>query len=82
MNHVQFRPIILLAIISLTAAGCKLNQYKNNQRTGRWKYSQQLDSAEYKYSGKYRSGIEKGTWRYFLGDKLVRKEKYKHGIGM
>ncbi|MXV51611.1 hypothetical protein GS399_11570 [Pedobacter sp. HMF7647] len=31
----------------------------------------------YHYKGRYKHGQEKGTWRYYLGKSLVRKERYK-----
>lgn len=31
----------------------------------------------YYYKGRYRKGKERGVWRYFMDEKLIRKEKYK-----
>jgi antitoxin component YwqK of YwqJK toxin-antitoxin module len=75
----RFFKAILLSLLFI-AVGCKTNQMRNKLKEGRWVYTDTVDAIPYKSTGKYRKGIEKKTWHYYANNKLVKKEKYKHGI--
>lgn len=72
--------ILIFAIISFClSCKSKINQVVNQQREGKWITIDTLDSI-YITKGKYKKGIEKGTWKYFYNNRLVKKEKYNKGI--
>ena len=67
--------IILLAILSFHSCKSKINQVKNNLQEGMWIT---VDTFDYPYvsKGKYKKGIQTGSWKYFYNGKLDRKERY------
>ena len=76
----RFFKTIFLFVALLTLTGCKINQFKNKQKTGRWVYRDTVNGNVYESKGKYKKGIEKKTWVYNENNRLVKKEKYKRGI--
>ena len=71
MNKIIF---IILTIFSLS---CKTNQTRNKLKVGRWIYSDTVNAVCYKQVGRYHKNIEKGTWKSYEGNILVKTEKYK-----
>jgi len=69
--------LILLLVLS---SACKINQTKNKEKQGRWIYADTVNGIPYKSTGKYKKGIEKGTWKSFANNKLEQEERYKNGI--
>lgn len=71
--------IILLASVFFTScAGRPVNQYKNGKKDGKWIYQNKKTDG---YSrGKYQLGTETGTWKYYEGKKLARRERYKNNM--
>ena len=73
--------LFLFFAFALIFSACKTNQFnKVGQRHGRWEFNDSLGTVVYKYGGRYKNGIERGTWKYYLGGKLARKEKYRENI--
>lgn len=70
----------ILLILLLATVACKTNQTHNKLKVGKWIYTDTVNAICYKSIGKYHKNIEKGTWKSFEGDKLVKTEKYKNGI--
>lgn len=70
-----YKIIILLLCISLCS--CKINQTKNGLKTGKWHESEEYMNIESNATGRYKKGDKRGTWRAFMSDKLLSKEKYK-----
>ena len=76
----RLSPFLLFTIL-LGIAGCKTNQFNpEGKRHGRWVFTDTLGTHIYKYGGRFRNGIERGTWKYYFDDKLSRKEKYRKDI--
>ena len=71
----QYKIIFLLIGISLTS--CKINQTKNGLKTGKWIQTEKFMNTESIATGRYKKGDKTGTWRAFISDKLLSKEKYK-----
>jgi hypothetical protein len=71
---------ITIFVLLVAFASCKTNQTHNKLKVGKWIYADTINNTVYKSVGKYRKNIEKGTWKSFEGDKLVKTEKYKSGI--
>lgn len=67
--------IIFLLCMSLTS--CKINQTKNELKTGKWIQPEKFMNTESIATGKYRKGDKTGTWKEFISDRLLSKEKYK-----
>jgi hypothetical protein len=76
----DFCKAAILILGLLLFSGCKINQRKNHLREGRWIEQFTSDSINYKSVGKYRRDEEIKTWKYFAGNKLVKKEVYENGI--
>ncbi|MFC5270465.1 hypothetical protein [Adhaeribacter terreus] len=77
----KFLSFVLLFILILSFSSCKTNQFnKACQRHGRWEFADTLGTQVYKYGGRYKDGIECGKWKYYLGGKIARKEKYRKNI--
>lgn len=70
-----YKIIILLFCISLSS--CKINQTKNGLKTGKWNEREKYMNIESNATGRYKKGDKRGTWRAFISDKLLSKEKYK-----
>jgi len=68
--------ILILFIIILMITSCKINRYRNGQRTGLWITKDINGELVYKSRGRYNKGSQKGTWKYFQNDTLYQKEKY------
>jgi len=69
-----------LILLMLLSSGCRINQTRNKEKHGRWVYADTVNGISYKSAGKYKKGIEKGTWKSFANNKLERKEQYKKGL--
>jgi hypothetical protein len=74
-------PCILIGLLFLIF-GCKTNQMKNKQRVGLWIEKYSLDSLHYKSVGKYRKGDPVRRWRYYLNNKIIKREKYKRNTSI
>jgi antitoxin component YwqK of YwqJK toxin-antitoxin module len=55
---------------------------KNKQRVGLWIEKYSLDSLHYKSVGKYRKGDPVRRWRYYLNNKIIKREKYKRNTSI
>jgi hypothetical protein len=56
----------------------RINDYKRNQRHGRWIVYHDVNSGSIDNIGKYRKGIPVGTWKYYDPQgHLIKKEKYR-----
>lgn len=66
-------------LISLVSCKSRINQTVNNLPEGKWITTDILDFI-YTTKGKFRKGIEVGTWKSFKNGKLVKKEKYKKNL--
>ena len=71
----QYTIIIILFCISLTS--CKINQTKNGLKTGKWIQTENFMNIESVATGRYKKGEKIGTWKEFMNDRLLSKEKYK-----
>ncbi|MFV8356221.1 hypothetical protein ACNQGB_08600 [Flavobacterium sp. XS1P32] len=71
----QYIIIIILFCISLTS--CKINQTKNGLKTGKWIQTENFMNIESVATGRYKKGEKIGTWKEFMNDRLLSKEKYK-----
>ncbi len=69
--------VFFIAIVCI-CSGCGLfiNRYnKNGQRTGLWK--EYRDKKNIHRKGKYKTGLEIGTWKYYdLNKLLIKTETY------
>jgi antitoxin component YwqK of YwqJK toxin-antitoxin module len=70
----------IFLLITFAIFACKTNQTHNKLKVGKWIYTDTVNNICYKTVGKYQKNIEKGTWKSFEGEKLVKEEKYKNGI--
>nr|WP_315177362.1 hypothetical protein [uncultured Flavobacterium sp.] len=71
----QYAIIIILLCIILTS--CKINQTKNGLKTGKWIQKEKFMNIESVATGRYKKGDKTGTWKEFMSDRLLSKEKYK-----
>ena len=71
----QYKIIFFLIGISLTS--CKINQTKNGLKTGKWIQTEKFMNTESIATGRYKKGDKIGTWKEFMSDRLLSKEKYK-----
>ncbi|MFV8364326.1 hypothetical protein ACNQGO_13190 [Flavobacterium sp. ZT3P35] len=71
----QYIIIIILFCISLTS--CKINQTKNGLKTGKWIQTENFMNIVSVGTGRYKKGEKIGTWKEFMNDRLLSKEKYK-----
>ena len=77
------KPLSFLLLFGtvLSFISCKTNQLnKAGKAHGRWEFQDSLGTQIYKYGGRYKNGIERGKWVYYLNGKLTRKEKYRKNI--
>lgn len=70
----------IFLLITFAIFACKTNQTCHKLKVGKWIYTDTINAICYKSIGKYCKNLEKGTWKSFEGDKLVKTEKYKKGI--
>lgn len=68
---------LLFLIAFLSFVSCKTNQTINGKREGKWKFKEVINDTVYFQKGRYKNGLESGTWKSYANQKLVRKEKYK-----
>jgi len=71
---------LLLLLFLLVFSSCKINQTKNGEKTGKWVYKDLIINISSKSKGKYKKGFEVGTWKDYLGNRLLTKRKYKDSI--
>ena len=76
----RFFKLIFLFVALLTFSCCKINQFKNKQKTGRWVYLDTVNNIVYESKGKYKKGIEKKTWNYYANHKRIKKEAYQNNL--
>jgi antitoxin component YwqK of YwqJK toxin-antitoxin module len=75
----MYKTIFLLGLLSLLI-GCKtatINQKINKEREGVWIEYYSQDSLKYKSIGNYHKGNPTKKWRYYINNKINKKEKYK-----
>ncbi len=68
---------IILISLCISLASCSINQTKNGYKTGKWVESKEFMKIESSAIGRYRKGNKTGTWKHFLGERLVSQEKFK-----
>ena len=73
--QIPYKIVLLLLCVSLTS--CKINQTKNGLKTGKWIQNEKFMNTTSITTGRYKKGDKTGTWREFMSDKLLSKEKYK-----
>ena len=71
---------ILVIAICISFASCKINQRKNGLKTGKWVYDDKLLDVSMKSKGRYKNDFETGTWKEYIGNRLISKKKYKDSI--
>jgi hypothetical protein len=76
----HFLKTLFLFVILLILSGCKINQFKNKQKTGRWVYRDTVNGIAYESKGKYKKDIEKKIWRYYANHKCIKKEAYQENF--
>ena len=82
-KSVEAMPIknsIIILICSITMLSCKTkerNQMLLKKREGLWTEQYALDSAKYRSIGYYKNDNPVKTWKYYLDNHLIKKEKYK-----
>ena len=77
------RYTIICSYLFFLIIGCKttpINQKLNKQREGVWIENYSQDSIQYKSIGKYHKGDPIKKWRYYVNDKISKKEKYKRNL--
>ncbi|MCG9791111.1 toxin-antitoxin system YwqK family antitoxin [Flavobacterium algicola] len=73
---------LLLALTvasAISSCSSKLNQIKNDKREGKW-ITTDTFATIYTSKGRFQNGTEKGKWKYYDDDKLVKMEKYRKDI--
>ncbi|MDI9308629.1 MAG: hypothetical protein QM535_00325 [Limnohabitans sp.] len=76
-------PFILIAILGLLlilSCSEKINQRINKKKEGKWVQIDTIGTKTYKVVGFYKNNIETKTWRYYLDNKIEKKEKYKNNV--
>lgn len=69
----------IVFILILSCVSCKIkstNQVLDKKREGLWIETYAIDSARYKSIGTYKNDDPIKKWRYFLNEKLIKKERY------
>lgn len=64
-------------LFCLMVTSCKINQFKNNLRHGRWVYEDSTSNDVMLSKGRYRNGNEIGKWKHYTNGILFRQEKFK-----
>ena len=72
-----YKAVFSTLIYALAISSCKTNQKTNGEKTGCWIYKDRILDAVLLSKGKFKHGIEKGTWREYSTNKIVSKKKYK-----
>ena len=75
-----YKAVFSILICALSISSCKTNQKTNGEKTGRWIYKDSILDAVLLSKGRFKHGIEKGTWREYSTNKIVSKKKYKGTI--
>ncbi len=68
------RKIIIFVIVLFSMISCKTNQTINKKREGRWIENYYLDSTKYKSVGYYKNDDPIKKWKYYLNNKLIKKD--------
>lgn len=68
---------IYLFILCMLVASCRINQFKNNLRHGRWVYRDSTSNDLLISKGRYRQGNEVGKWKHYTNGVLFRQEKFQ-----
>jgi len=74
----RFLKITFIFVTMLILTCCKINQFKNKQKTGRWVYRDTVNGIAYESKGRYKKDIEKKIWKYYANQKLIKKEQYQN----
>lgn len=74
------RILTLLLFCCCLFLSCKINQRKNGLKTGRWIYKDTIMSVISESKGRYQRDFEVGTWKDYIGERLITKRKYKDSI--
>lgn len=61
----------------LLVTSCGQNRTVDGKRQGRWTNVDTINGVLHISKGRYKDDFERGTWKYRVGNKLVKKEKYK-----
>ena len=75
LYNLEIKSIIFLTLV-LTFIFCAkpINQLKDGKMHGKWVDISPDNSVS---KGRYKQGVEVGTWKLFMDGKLYKKEKYK-----
>lgn len=68
---------LYFVLFFLLVTSCKINQFKNNLRHGRWVYKDSTSNDVMLSKGRYRNGDEIGKWKHYTNGILFRQEKFK-----
>ena len=69
--------MLLLISLCILTASCRINQFKNNLRHGRWVYQDSTSTDVLTSKGRYRNGNEVGKWKHYANGVLFREEKFR-----
>ena len=72
--------IVLFLIFSIVLSGCKINQKKKSEKTGRWIYKDNVVDEVIISKGRYKHDFEIGTWKEYSNQKLISKKRYRKRI--
>lgn len=75
-----YKIFFLVSCVVLLISSCKINQYKNGLRSGKWVFRDTTTGSIVKNKGLFKKGIEIGTWKYFENKELCKKEIYTDSI--
>lgn len=80
MRKILFFILASLVILLNISCSNKINQKINKKKEGKWVEIDTIANKPYKIIGYYKNNIETKTWKYYLGDKIEKKEKYKNNV--
>lgn len=69
-----------MIVIYLVIGSCKLNQYKDELRQGRWVFKDSTTTGVFISKGRFKKGEEVATWKFYENKILYKTEKYKDNI--
>jgi len=70
-----------LFFIILIITSCKINQYRDGKKAGKWIEETTEEGVKYKFISFYNhNGIERGRWKTYRNDTLVFTEKYNGSV--